>query len=83
MRNSQTVLTIAEIVLRKNGGPLSGQDIFDNAKKMGLLKNQKFLKGKTPWLSISSSIYVEIRYNPNSIFIQCSTRPTTFSLKKN
>jgi hypothetical protein len=76
------VLKIAEIVLRKNGGPLSSHEIFENAKKMGFLSDHKILMGKTPWLSISSLIYVDMRYNTDTIFFQYSKRPTTFSLKK-
>lgn len=39
-------------------------------------------KGKTPWQTIATRIYVDIRDNPNSPFINLKLRPTKFFLKE-
>lgn len=39
-------------------------------------------KGKTPWATIASRIYVDIRDNENSKFIQIKKRPAKFFLKE-
>jgi len=60
--------------------PLSPMEIWKLAIQKGYDKRVG-TQGKTPWQSIGAQIYIDIRDNPESIFVKASTRPTRFFLK--
>jgi hypothetical protein len=76
-----TFKDLARIILEKSEKPLTPLEIWETAEKTGLSQNLGSV-GKTPWLSISAQLYVDIRDNPKSIFYQYSSRPGRFFLKK-
>ncbi len=73
-------LTLAKDVLEKENIPLSVEEMWDSAKKHGLLE-QLSSSGKTPIRTLSARIYVDIKNNEASIFEQVSKRPAKFFLK--
>jgi hypothetical protein len=76
-----TFLKIAKITLDKVKRPLSAIEIWEEFNKLEESK-QFSTKGKTPWYTISADIYIDLRDNPNSEFVQFSKRPARFTLKK-
>lgn len=81
MTEKITFKKIAELVLENTKKPLTPLEIWETAKTSGL-SNQLGTTGKTPWLTISAQIYVDIRDNPKSVFYQYSSRPGKFFLTK-
>lgn len=81
MTDMLTTINLSKLVLEAAKRPLSPVEIWEEAKKMGLDKRSG-LWGKTPWASIGSRIYIDIRDNPNTIFSQPERRPLKFSLKQ-
>lgn len=75
-----TFLDLAEDVLRKELKPLSAKEIWQNSIKLNIVDKIK-TKGKTPWNSIAAQLYIDIRDNDLSIFVQSSKRPAKFYLK--
>ena len=73
-------LDLAKEVLKASKHPLLYQQIWDIAVSTGLAKKLKS-KGKTPWESLGSRLYVDVRDNENSPFIKVGKRPTRFFLK--
>lgn len=80
MNETLTTLKLVEHVLESVGHPLSRFEIWSEAKKLGLDK-QSSLRGKTPWATVGSSLYIDIRDNPATIFTMHDGRPLRFSLK--
>ena len=79
MADKLTFKKFAELVLENEKRPLTPLEIWETGKRMGL--SDKFgTIGKTPWLTISAQIYVDIRDNPKSVFYQYSSRPGKFFL---
>jgi len=76
-----TYKKIAELVLENAKKPLTPLEIWEAAKQIGLFDKLGTV-GKTPWLTISAQIYVDIRDNPKSVFYQYSSRPGRFFLTK-
>lgn len=80
MKNEKlTFLQLATRIFEEEQIPLSGEEIWAFAKKKGydsLVKS----KGKTPWITISRDIYIDIRDNPSSKFIKALERPRRFFL---
>jgi len=73
-------LMLAEETLRTVNKPLSAEEIWENAVKLGL--DEKInSNGKTPWRTIGSRIYMDIRDNEDSKFVQIKKRPTKFFLR--
>ena len=81
MAEKLTYKKIAELVLENTKKPLTPLEIWETAKTSGL-SDQLGTTGKTPWLTISAQIYVDIRDNPKSVFYQYSSRPGRFFLTK-
>jgi hypothetical protein len=81
MNETLTTLKLVENVLETVEYPLSGFEIWSEAKKLGLDKRSS-LKGKTPWATVLSSLYIDIRDNPTTIFTMHDGRPLRFSLKE-
>lgn len=76
-----TFKKLAELVLENAKKPLTPLEIWETAKQMGL-SDKLGTTGKTPWLTISAQIYVDIRDNPKSPFYQYGSRPGRFFLNR-
>lgn len=77
---SYTFQDLAKEVLEHERRALSAAEIWDTAVSLGLDK-KKGSTGKTPASSISAQIYVDIRDDSDSTFVQVSKRPARFALK--
>jgi len=73
-------LDLAEEVLKAAPSPLTHQQCWDEGQAKGLTSRMK-TKGKTPWHSMGSQLYVDTRDNDNSRFIKVGKRPARFFLK--
>ena len=75
-----TFLELAEEVLKQAKYPLDYKQMWESAKNLGLDKKVGS-EGKTPEMSLSAQIYVNIRDKSDSKFCIVSKRPTKFWLK--
>lgn len=75
-----TGLQLSKLVLSETGEPMTSERIWSYAVEKGYDK-QCGVSGKTPWRTIQSQLYVNIRDRPDSVFVQTSRRPPTFGLK--
>lgn len=75
-----TFLELAEQVLKKAKYPLSYNEMWESAKDLGLDKKVGS-EGKTPAVSMSAQLYINMRDKKDSIFYTTSRRPTKFWLK--
>ncbi len=76
-----TFIELAKRILEEEQKPLSSTDIWEIAKSKGydnLLNSQ----GKTPWATLGSQLYCNVRDRNDSPFIKVGTRPKLFYLKK-
>lgn len=78
---SMTFLGLVERVLQEEQRPLSTEELWDIAQQKGYAE-QVGTKGKTPWATIGARLYLDIRDNPNTPFVQVSRRPARFALKE-
>jgi len=76
-----TFVELAEKTLAQAEKPLTPNEIWDYAKEFGIAEKIQ-TDGKTPWASIGARIYIDIRDNENSVFVQISKRPSKFFLKR-
>lgn len=74
-------LQLAEKILSDEQKPLSLSEIWNSISSKGLDKNNN-IGGKTPWDTLASALYVDVRDNPNSIFSAVGLRPKRFILKQ-
>ena len=79
MADSLTFIQFAEEVLKKAEQPLTYMEIWEAGKESGLA-DKVGSKGKTPWLSLASQLYVDVR-KPDSAFIKIGSYPAHFFLK--
>jgi len=75
-----TFLQLAQKVLSEEKQPLSPSEIWDIVQSKGYEKLVAS-KGKTPWATLYALIYVDVRDNPSSVFVQLGERPKRFILK--
>ena len=75
-----TFIQLAQKVLEEEKKPLSPEEIWTLAQVKGYDKDVGS-KGKTPWRTIGSQLYVDVRDNSNSIFVKTDTRPRRFVLR--
>lgn len=73
-------LDLAKDVLNYANIPLSVEEMWEIAGKQGMLEKLAS-SGKTPIRTLSARIYVDIKNNKNSCFVQTSKRPARFFLK--
>lgn len=73
-------LDLAKEVLEHENIPLSVEEMWEVGNRNGLL-DKLSSSGKTPIRTLSARLYVDIKNNINSIFIQVSKRPAKFFLK--
>lgn len=74
-------LQFAKNVLEKINTPLIYQDIWKKGVEFGFDKKLE-TTGKTPWASVGSRLYVDVRDNPDTIFLKVGKRPAKFFLKE-
>ena len=60
--------------------PLTINDLWKKAVELGFSDKVK-TSGKTPWNTLGARIYMDIKENPDTDFIQISKRPATFYLR--
>ena len=78
-----TYLSISEEIIRSEKRPLNDKEIWDLAKETEIGKSINRYGGKTPWRTINSYIYGDMKTNPNTKFMKVGTRPETrFFLKE-
>lgn len=75
-----TFLQLAHKILEEEGVPLSPDEIWKVAQSKGYDKEVSS-KGKTPWDTISSALYVDVRDNSQSNFSKTDTSPKRFVLR--
>ena len=78
---SYSFLDLAYEVLKQATQPMTYQDIWQVAHEKGLTTKLE-TTGKTPWQSLGSRLYVEVRDNDDGRFIKVGSRPTRFFLKE-
>lgn len=71
---------LAKDTLERENMPLSAEEMWEAAGRMGLLEKLSS-SGKTPVRTLAAKIYVDIKNNENTPFIQVSKRPAKFFLK--
>lgn len=75
-----TFLDLALKVIEEEKRPLTPREIWEVAKSEGYEKRVESLS-KTPWKSIATQIYVNIRDRQDSPFIKIDSRPNRFYLR--
>jgi hypothetical protein len=78
--DSLTFIQFAEEVLKEAEQPLTYMEIWEAGKESGLA-DQVGSTGNTPWLSLASQLYVDVRDNPDSAFFKVGSYPARFFLK--
>lgn len=79
-RKKYTYLNLAEEVLTASKQPLTIAQIWKNAEILDLIDKLGSV-GRTPINTLQARLYLDVRDNENSIFIQTSKRPSRFFLK--
>ena len=74
-------LNLAKDIFAVVKKPLSINDIWKIAVDLGIAEKVE-TSGKTPWQSLGARIYMDIKQNPDTDFLQVSKRPAKFYLKK-
>ena len=77
---SYTFNDMAEDVLKSAKKPLTYQEIWQKAEELKFSKKIKS-SGKTPWQTLGARLFVDVRDNPDSIFVKVGKRPARFFLK--
>lgn len=73
-------LQFAKKVLEKSESPLIYQDIWKKGLEFGIEKEIE-TTGKTPWQTLGARLFVEVRDNPDTLFVKVGKRPAKFYLK--
>jgi len=81
MAESLTFLALAEKILREEKRPLSPAEIWKIAKGKGYAKDFE-TRGKTPWASLYTAVFLNARDATNSIFYKVGARPARYFLKE-
>jgi len=76
-----TFLALAEKILREEKRPLSPAEIWNIAKNKGYAKDFE-TRGKTPWASLYSAVFLNARDSTESIFEKVGARPARYFLKE-
>lgn len=76
-----TLKDMAIQVIREERRPLSSQEIWDIAKQKGYDKKGNFV-GKTPWVTISAKLNVDIMDNKRTKIVVINSKPKKFFLKE-
>lgn len=78
---SYSYLQLACDVLERASKPLTYQEIWKTAEENSLAQRIQ-TDGKTPWQTLGSRLYVEVRDNENSKIMKVGSRPARFFLRK-
>lgn len=78
---SYSFLDLAYDVLKQSPKPLTYQEVWEAASEKGLAAKVS-TAGKTPWQSVGSQLYVDVRDNDASAFIKIGKRPARFFLRE-
>lgn len=73
-------LEFAEKIIKESNKPLTPNEIWEIGVEKGYNK-QVNSTGKTPWRTIGARMYVDIKDNPDTVFIKLKLKPTKFYLK--
>lgn len=73
-------LDLAKDALNYASVPVSVEEMWEIAGKQGLLEKLAS-SGKTPIRTLSARVYMDIKNNKDSCFVQTSKRPAMFFLK--
>jgi hypothetical protein len=76
-----TFYDLAKSVLAFSKNPMTYQEIWQSAEEKGLTKKLR-TSGKTPWQTLGSRLFVDVRDNQESLFIKVGKRPARFFLTK-
>ncbi len=74
-----TFFNLAYDVLKQSDIPLSIQEIWENANKMGLV-NKLASSGKTPVNTLSARLSTDVKHNSNPTFKKVSDKPSRYVL---
>lgn len=74
-----TFFKLAHDVLEQSNKPLSVQEIWENANKMGLVAKLSS-SGKTPVNTLSAQLSVDVKHNDNPTFKKVSDKPSRYVL---
>jgi hypothetical protein len=77
---ANSYLDLACDVLASASKPLTYQEIWQAADRSGLAAKLR-TAGKTPWQSLGSQLYVDVRDNEQSKFVKIGKRPARFFIK--
>ncbi len=72
-----TFFNLAYDVLKQTNTPLSIQEIWENANKMGLVEKLSS-SGKTPVNTLSATLSTDVKHNNNSTFKKVSDKPSKY-----
>ncbi len=72
-----TFFNLAYDVLKQANTPLSIQEIWENANKMGLVEKLSS-SGKTPINTLSATLSTDVKHNNNSTFKKVSDKPSKY-----
>ena len=75
-----TFLAMAEEVLLSQSKPMSAQEIWEVAVAKSF-DNKLGSKGQTPWNALKARLLLDVRDNPDSLFIRKSIKPARYVLK--
>ena len=75
-----TFLDYAEEVLATETAPLTFQEVWEKGAGSGLVARLA-TTGKTPWQTLGSRLFIDVRDNPRSKFIKVRKNPARFFLK--
>jgi len=78
---SYSFIDLAYDVLKQSPKPLTYQEVWQAGLEGGLAKKIGY-SGKTPWQSLGSRIYVDVRDNDASKFVKIGNRPARFFLRE-
>lgn len=78
--NQYTYLKLAEDVLKATKRPLTISQIWKIGENM-MLTDKLGSVGKTPINTLQARLYIDVRDNDKSIFVQTSKRPSMFYIK--
>jgi len=73
-------IQFAEKIIQEMKKPLTPSEIWEIGVQRGYVDQLNSI-GKTPWQTIGARIYVDIKDNPETVFLKLKLKPTKFYLK--
>lgn len=78
--NKYTFLDFAQDVLNTVPKPLTFQELWASGQETGLA-SKLAVSGKTPWQTLGARLFVDIRDNPDTVFVKVGKNPARFWLR--